>query len=572
MIRYNKIFLFSVFFVKIILNNGFEISWRCKSNAECTAANSECINKICICEPAHTYNANMTKCLKVASFYEQECEDTVQCSAYLWNGGTCELESVKFGEENPKNICVCGEGYHYLHGRCYRSSGLGEKCTTNDDCYVNSDFEASSCKNGICNCSDGFYKREYRTCRRESKEIGQSCLIDQDCKSNDTKCSSDFKCISNKMRTSFPSHFNRIDIKNDIHYGTDSDNKCKRDEDCKNKNSICGPDLTCICKRAFFSLNGQCIPELGEPCRETDDKNIEDSVCRDGKWACNANKVVSKNNRFCRNVTLEFRQPCEHNEECYIFGPDAVCKKLKCNCNENSHFIQDELFCWRNRGIGEHCTSNNDCHIPGSEFQLSCESEKDKSNSVCRCPKGTRTNKENTDCIKIPTGINATCTESKDCNLKNGICMSNVCSCVKNFIPLSTNECIEVSSYGNKCDHHIQCNATLTNGICSRKSDTVEGEISTSGICSCDHTDHYNNGNCFKKKLLGDSCENESECFLEKDINRVKCIKGICSCGRKYKESEKKYCEKIYAKGGSAVFYLPIWIGLIATVCNLLIF
>lgn len=62
------------------------------------------------------------------------------------------------------------------------------------------------------------------------------------------------------MRTSFPSHFNRIDIKNDIHYGTDSDNKCKRDEDCKNKNSICGPDLTCICKRAFFSLNGQCIP------------------------------------------------------------------------------------------------------------------------------------------------------------------------------------------------------------------------------------------------------------------------------------------------------------------------
>lgn len=129
-------------------------------------------------------------------------------------------------------------------------------------------------------------------------------------------------------------------------------------------------------------------------------------------------------------------------------------------------------------------------------------------------------------------GFNAQCKKPEDCKIKNGACISYVCSCVENFIPVSEDNCVEskfryncifrlklnsfqqywniwlirdflfvlVSSYGNKCDYHIQCNAKLTNGICSRKNDTVEGENSTSGICTCASADHYNNGNCFAKK------------------------------------------------------------------------
>lgn len=148
---------------------------------------------------------NLQKNLLAATAYGDPCTETLQCSVYLLTGSVCEA-----------GVCICGEGFHYIHGRCYQtsgkslnrflqsffrrlfcvlvqkfpftmwshwemfhvsiflhfinirtgSSGLGEPCSADVFCYVNADNEATSCINGVCECSDGFYKREYRTCRR----------------------------------------------------------------------------------------------------------------------------------------------------------------------------------------------------------------------------------------------------------------------------------------------------------------------------------------------------------------------------------------------------------------------
>ena len=156
---------------------------------------------------------------------------------------------------------------------------------------------------------------------------------------------------------------------------------------------------------------------------------------------------------------------CLYDEQCYVFGPDAVCNEKKCMCNNYTHYVKEDMFCWINKGIGEQCHDDKDCHIHGSEFKLSC------GNSICRCPDGTLPNSENTACVKIPTGkflnklsnccyitriackifciilgINAPCKKTEDCILKNGDCVSNICTCKENYVPLSEDNCIESTS------------------------------------------------------------------------------------------------------------------------------
>ena len=97
-------------------------------------------------------------------------------------------------------------------------------------------------------------------------------------------------------------------------------------------------------------------------------------------------------------VTRTYNGSCLNNEQCYIFGPDAVCNEKRCVCNNNSHYEESELFCWINKGIGESCKIDKDCYIHDSELNLSCK------NSHCNCPDGTFPNSEKTSCLKITTG------------------------------------------------------------------------------------------------------------------------------------------------------------------------
>lgn len=50
-------------------------------------------------------------------------------------------------------------------------TGLEEACRNDDQCYSNYDFESTSCIEGRCQCSDGYYQREYSACHRASYGI-----------------------------------------------------------------------------------------------------------------------------------------------------------------------------------------------------------------------------------------------------------------------------------------------------------------------------------------------------------------------------------------------------------------
>ncbi|KAL6262751.1 hypothetical protein P5V15_005542 [Pogonomyrmex californicus] len=549
-------------------NNIMRISeWECRSNNDCTAKNSMCNNNnLCQCASGYIFNADMTACIKVATRLYDSCEETVQCSAYLLSGAKC-----------VENVCVCGPGFYYLHGRCNRYVGkrlfsilfimfflyivndkryvilliyigLFGKCEQNIDCYVNADFEASTCdaEEKICKCSLGFYLREYRTCRREGKDIrvGSNCMTDEDC-----------RVVGN---------------------------------------AICGPTGTCTCYRAHFesSTGIACIPELGEPCQNNDVSYIQKSICRGGRWSCTNGTVASKDNRQCLTATREYKGSCHQDEQCYIFGPDAVCSNNKCVCNENiSHYVENELFCWGNTGVGKTCIRDQDCFVKDFKGNLIC-------NGTCNCPHNTRLSKDNMACIGptelggfceinedcvIPysvcnekvcscdenyyeanklclPGINSTCNNNEDCTPEHSICNSNNCSCEANYVAVAIDLCVPVSLYGEPCSIDVQCSAITPGAICAIKneSNVMESSKEEDKICTCNKEDYYTLGKCFKKKFLGEICRSIGECYGSSTWKEIVCRNEKCTCDWGYKISNNRTCirhpqaAKFFLKGGAS--------------------
>lgn len=182
----------------------------------------------------------MTSCLKAATMYEDTCKESFQCSNYLFSGGMCTNER-----------CICAPGYHYLHGRCYKTAGKSETlpiciiivhqvfyivalviglkntCLEDVDCVVNGDFEAIECKGAdgqrFCECKPGFYQREYRTCRRFANGL---------------------RSVSNNF---FYKFLLLLDEQTYVRI-SETFNECAINLDCHqfNEKAICGKDFTCV--------------------------------------------------------------------------------------------------------------------------------------------------------------------------------------------------------------------------------------------------------------------------------------------------------------------------------------
>ncbi|XP_076633930.1 uncharacterized protein LOC143348041 [Colletes latitarsis] len=476
--------------------------WKCNSNLDCTVINSNCVNSTCQCSPGYVYNGEMTSCVKIADAYGDKCNESIQCSRYLLSGGTC-----------INNKCICSEGYYYAHGRCIAYTGLYQKCHHDYDCYVFANYGSTFCDNGICKCSPGFYQREYRTCRPEAKDFNDDCLINNDCAFNNTAyCNDDYKCakLPNAISESLDdndvsqrSYANKIEIiRYDFSIELSIDKECTTNENCKEfDNAVCGPLGKCICKRAyFFHKKGKCVPELGEPCLANDIAHIKRSECKYGKWNCILNQVASVDNRSCRKANRKYNFSCMVDEQCYTFGPDAVCNNARCLCNENSQFIESELFCWVKRKIGDKCQQSKDCYVNDKSAKPSCE------NNVCSCPNGTQANPELTACEKRVIGINSTCTENNDCPTKNSECKSNRCTCKENYVAVSVDSCLPVVEYGKPCENDLQCSATMSNTVC-----IGDDSSNLNKTCNCAANCHYKFRKCYKTK--GQYKKNRFLCF-----------------------------------------------------------
>nr|XP_012221305.1 PREDICTED: prion-like-(Q/N-rich) domain-bearing protein 25 [Linepithema humile] len=391
---------------KIISNVKNKISineQKCNSDDECTVTDSVCSNGLCKCAPGYILSADLTSCIKVATGLNAPCNETAQCSAYLFSGAQC-----------VKDVCVCGPGYYYLHGKCNRYVGLFEKCKKNIDCYVNAEFEASICDtiDGICKCNSDFYQREHRTCRRKGKAVNDECILDIDCTFINATCTSEYVCAI-KSESDKAVAFSSDAVLN-ISDTVDKEiqvSKCKTDEDCKAlENTICDPTGICRCKRAHFVPDAEkdtkCIPELGESCQEYDVNDhayIEKSICRKGKWSCTNGTVATKDNRKCRKgdtdscvPILSFGESCSLDIQCSVNVTDAICasknnitdtielpktaENKTCTCSKENHYKFGK--CFKKKFLGETCANLGECYETVNQGIIVCKKGK------CACDSG----------------------------------------------------------------------------------------------------------------------------------------------------------------------------------------
>lgn len=97
-------------------------------------------------------------------------------------------------------------------------------------------------------------------------------------------------------------------------------------------------------------------------------------------------------------MTKKYNGKCKLDEQCYIFGPDAICSNEKCICDENvSHYVKSELFCWTSKKVDEDCKENQDCYAKDFKGELIC-------NGTCGCLDGKHLNKKKTACINNSPG------------------------------------------------------------------------------------------------------------------------------------------------------------------------
>ncbi|KAK9299825.1 hypothetical protein QLX08_007277 [Tetragonisca angustula] len=574
------------------LNN--VLDWKCNATSDCAVKLTSCVNGTCRCAPGYILDGSFTACIKVAQKYGDDCQESRQCSAYLSRGGTC-----------VNGACVCADGYYYIHGQCHRYSELSGKCEDDEDCHVHGDFQAAECNNEkICDCAPKYYKREYRSCRPIAEENGGKCIINNDCKGPNATC--DFvehKCVpwGNNTASKFLRNDNTLFREHDATgQASGIGANCTKNEDCYFSNAECGPLNTCVCKRAHFFHEDKrlCVSEIGERCDPTENETvIDNSVCQNGTWHCIAETVASKDNRECEKVIARYNDNCRNDVQCYVFGPDAICKNGKCVCNEKSRLNKTESYCWMKRGIGENCHQDVDCYLDGyADVRLICDS-----NKLCSCPGGTYPTNDSTACVKEQAGIgdtcgvnedcehtmntkcankvcvcvdnyyvldkqcvkgiNSTCSFNDECKAKNSVCESEICTCKPDHVASSVDSCVRVSAYGEPCEEDIQCSSRIPNALCLPRT----GLNST---CACPKNYHYNFGECFERKGLGMRCRNLGECYTDSK-GGVVCMNDRCACDRDYIQRNRTVCE--LHNGGDITASTVGLVALLLLLTNLLV-
>ncbi|XP_014282975.1 cell death abnormality protein 1 isoform X2 [Halyomorpha halys] len=513
----------------------------CSTSDDCDMIGAVCEQKSCVCPSGYVANSLHTQCLIAAEGYGTACLDNIQCSTSLKSGGIC-----------LNNTCVCADGYHYFLGKCWKSAGLGEPCKHDQNCFVSYDFEASICNDKkICECSPGYYQREYSSCRRKSYNPGDSCGIHLDCQFKNAFCTTDRKCSKNQTSVSYKAETITLlaasTQSNSLMSPKVGDN-CTSSNECP-KNAECNQRKACACKLGFYSQNNNCYPELGASCSVDGDCVGKNTMCRNQTYCtCKVGFVASVSNQYCDKMSRYLGWSCLRDRECDFFGPGSSCVDKKCQCSNNTHYIEDVMYCWETKYIGDKCVDNEDC---GGVNTMIC------SKGICQCIEKTHPSSDKHVCRADSLTVGSKCEENLDCMFENSYCDTTVnsCQCIKGYIYIN-GSC--VSGAGGKCNSTSDCyteGTNCANGICtcqkgfigsdnSRKCLTVVQKLSENclesvqceemeGICSegqchCRNDSHYvENYKCYKTRYLNEGCTSNGNCTT---IKNAVCLKGTCLC------------------------------------------
>ncbi|XP_063836134.1 latent-transforming growth factor beta-binding protein 2 [Ostrinia nubilalis] len=546
--------------------------WSCSQDTDCSSmVDSVCVSGACICPSGKQAVLGGTACADLAPYYWSPCMDDFQCSR-LFTGFQCRRPA---NSTSQVGNCFCQDGFHYFRGRCWPSSGLGEECTRDEECQgVLRDPFSMTCS-GTCECAEGYYFRQRGECRRMGLEVGDRCVIDQDCHFEGGACHlTNLECFDTNAETK-ATNSTDTDLSEDTRsfsseaitlYGQ----TCDAADPC-NAPLVCSQYGFCVCPLGYYPNADEslCLAELGSPSTPEQCVGLFTEI-RDGVCSCQANFYFDDDMRTCVKAARMITDGCMTDATCHTFGAASRCGPPQqwglrsCECiPEDAVWDASRSMCRLFAGIGELCEVDSDC-LAG-ELEIQCV-KNDQGEGFCNCPEGfvaqdglcltlglelgqtcqitaECTGTPNTICANSvcscdvgyePFGdicapvIGGTCASDSDCVIDNTVCTSFTCQCTTGFVEYD-DICWTTSGMGfdAPCNVSAQCAAVMVGSACM------------DGTCQCADTHHFRDGGCWPRTGLFQSCSRSSECFLEDLIDRVQCRNSLCQCSFDYPYSEE---------------------------------
>ncbi|KAJ6638602.1 hypothetical protein Bhyg_11339 [Pseudolycoriella hygida] len=534
--------------------------WPCDSDNDCNATvGAFCLNKVCQCAVGYVFSEDITTCIK-ESLYGQACVASSQCS-HMLTGSKC-----------TGGVCECVEGYNYIRGRCRQLVDLHSPCTQDTDCFFGYDRDSVICKDNRCECSEDFYERFENLCRRKSMNVGDPCMVHEDCRSDDFECKN---LICALTATPESNNENRrlsreigvqtsIDVieTKDVSTSIDKsslvippqdakkvqgrqfgDNCVTENAPCEGfTHSICLQGA-CQCRKGYYLINGLCKAEVGEVADSAEfcegAETFYDATTR--KCSCRRNYFALNHLRSCIKPTDGLGNSCTEQSQCSPFGA-AFCPGLDqrrlCTCHTYAVYDAKSQLCVPKTGLGSLCRpTSDDCST--REANTVCTN-----NNLCSC-KDKFIEVDG----KCKPGENVDCTQDSDCAMKNSECINdnneinkNVCKCKKGFLFIKDDCLKEANEYNEECTENEQCKPLLGDlGKCINLT------------CTCEQHLQYNKGKCYEKKALGEKCTRSSECFVTAEPENIECRNAVCECPfGTQKDVERQVCIRPAAKKNSS--------------------
>ncbi|XP_055617909.1 platelet endothelial aggregation receptor 1-like isoform X2 [Toxorhynchites rutilus septentrionalis] len=558
------------------------VLWPCTTSEDCSKVpQARCsIYGFCQCPAGHVFSTDVTRCLPEV-LYGVACQEAVQCS-HMLTGAKCEA-----------GLCTCDTDYTYVRGRCRQLANLHEPCNNDIDCFFSYNREAVVCREGSCECAQGFYERSTNVCRRQV-DLGEPCLVNQDCNGDNLECQQDvckevaqgktFRDIGVQARpeektkteertvydkqqqtsVSKRSSDNEHELENEIrkessssgatakrvrlHSSLDSPTKDGSTpgfgDSCTEETQECAgvPYSVCMmgqchCREGFYNVKEACKAELGEFVRSAAD-------CGDGifspesRCVCRNNQFYNYNMRTCLKGALGINTSCTASSQCSPYGA-AYCPQespKRCTCYPYAVYDAQRQMCVPRKGYEEYCVKNEHCTLANTRCS-------EVNTCVCR-PNYMYINEA---CMATQGG---TCSSTKDCGFDKAVCepekdsneKEKKCDCVKGHV-YHENECLkEAEEYEDECNVNEQCQPLLGN-----LAKCMDGK------CKCDEScTHLKDGQCHMKKALDERCSRSSECFVEDGEDTVECRNSACQCKFGYTaDVERQVCVKPRGKSSS---------------------
>ncbi|XP_012287719.1 prion-like-(Q/N-rich) domain-bearing protein 25 [Orussus abietinus] len=207
----------------------------------------------CLCKEGFLFDRNRThvQCLQVAKALGDPCVKDVQCRVTFAAQAECR-----------DNTCQCSLGSHFIHGRCYKSLGLGEFCQTSFNCRV--DNTDAFCVSGVCACPLRHHRSSDGTRCIKNALLDERCTNDEECIVDDSRCLDVCGCKVDYVTSS--------DGKRCLKAADAVGEPCEEDTQCQQfiSNSICF-DGGCTCARGYHRRAGTCLRSVGlnQPCESS---------------------------------------------------------------------------------------------------------------------------------------------------------------------------------------------------------------------------------------------------------------------------------------------------------------